>query len=280
MGLTGNEVSAVNQQRRSEELPKSPVGSVLESGISLAGSAVALGASVVAGRPAGLAITGSVVAGMGIVDWFRKLGTSKVNENLEALGQATEDALNRVENALRKHGTSIQEIQRRLESNEFKDAVASASLQALRTTQKERLRRLALILANGVKDNDLASESTDDMMRAAAELKDADIVLLGKIYGSQVSLLRRGPDPHSWFNEVQSCWHLFVQPSWNPLVTPGALNPSNHLIYRSSFSRLESHGLIQKFRETQTATVGLEPYALLAEGLKFYEHLQEIGSDR
>jgi hypothetical protein len=49
-------------------------------------------------------------------------------------------------------------------------------------------------------------------------------------------------------------------------------------VYRSSFSRLESYGLIQKFREISTAAVGLEPYALLEEGKKFYERLQEMAA--
>lgn len=269
MGLTGNEVSAVNEQRRNENLSQSRVGEVLSSGTSVAGAATALGASLVVGGPEGLAIAGSVVAGMGIVDWFRKRGTTKVNENLEALGEATEDALNRVEDILRAHGTAIDEIKKRLEREDFSNAIASASLQALRTTQRDRLRRLALILANGVRENDLVSESVDDMMRAAVELKDADIVLLGKIYSSQVTIFRqRGMNPTNWFSQVQSLWDEFIK--------SGALNPSSHLLYRSSFSRLESHGLIQKFREVTTAGVGLEHYALLEEGKKFHERIQEI----
>lgn len=100
----------------------------------------------------GITVAGSVVAGLGIVDWFRKLGAAKVNENLESLGQATEDALNRVERVLSEHGTSIDELKSRLNSQGFKDGMASASLQALRTAQSNRLKRLALILANGVRE--------------------------------------------------------------------------------------------------------------------------------
>jgi hypothetical protein len=48
---------------------------------------------------------------MGFVNWLRKLGTFKVNENLEALGPATEDALQRVENQLRDHGIAMDEDQ-------------------------------------------------------------------------------------------------------------------------------------------------------------------------
>jgi hypothetical protein len=274
MGLTGSEVSAVNQQRHNEELSRAPVGGVLESATTLTGAAVTLGTSLVAGGSAALVMAGSVVAGMGIVDWFRKLGTSKVDENLEALGQATEDALNRVENFLKEHGTAIGEIKRRLDSDEFRNAMAGASLQALRATQKERLKRLALILANGVKENDLAPESTDDMMRAAIELKDADILMLGRLYPLWKPLLdrmertKRGrpalmPNLHS---EIQNIWHNFGR----------SLNPAEQLEYRSFFARLQSHGMIQQVTFSNSE-VGQEPYLLLEEGAKFYERLQEIG---
>jgi len=147
--------------------------------------------------------------------------------------------------------------------------MASASLQALRTTQSGRLKRLARILANSVLENDLEPENLDDMMRAAVELKEADIVLLGNIYESQKSLLKQPRlNPSNWFGQVQTYWDRFVD--------SGVLDVSKHLAYRSSFSRLESCGLIQKFRQINTAAVGLEHYALLKEGATFYERLQEI----
>lgn len=269
MGLAGNEVSATNQQRRNEELSKSPVGGVIESTIPVAGAAVGFATAVASGGSAGLVVAGSIVAGLGIVDWFRRLGTSKINENLEALGQATEDALIRVEDVLRKQGTAIDEIKRRLESEELRNAMASASLQALRTTQQHRLKRLALILANGLIDDNLATESTDDMMRAAVELKDADIVLLGKIYESQNTML-------GWRNLNSQHWHGSIQGVWRTFVDSGNLNQQDHLSYRSSFARLESLGLIQRVENAGMYGVGHDLYALLMEGKKFYERLQEI----
>jgi len=275
MAITGNEVQAANQIRRDEELSKSPVGSVIESGLPVAGAAVSLGTALVSGGSTGLIVAGSIVAASGIVDWLRKLGTSKVSENLEALGQATEDALNRLESALRTQGTTIDEIRLRLESKELKDAMASASLQALRTTQKDRLVRLSLVLANGLKENDLKPESTDDMMRAAVELKDTDILMLGKLYPLYKPLLDRMerarpgrpesvPNLH---NEIQNIWHDFGR----------SLNPAEQLEYRGSFARLQSHGMIQQVTFSNSE-VGREPYLLLKEGAKFYERLQEIGA--
>jgi hypothetical protein len=272
MALTGNEVSAVNQQRRIEELSKSPIGAVLESGSAVVGSVAALSTSLAASGLSGLAIAGSVVAGMGIVDWFRKLGTSKVSENLEDLGQATEDALSRVEKILRVHGATIDEIKSRLNSDEFRDAMASASLQALRTTQEKRLKRMALILANGVKDDDLTPDSTDDMMRAAVELKDADIALLGHLYKYQNHILTEtGMTPGKWFSDIQS--------AHRQLVDSRVLDSREHLNYRSSYLRLESLGLVQAIPSINNLDgVGYELYALLMAGKKFYERLQEIAA--
>jgi hypothetical protein len=255
-----------------EGISKSPVGGVIEDAISLARPAlvvVSVAAATGAAATSALAVAGSVVAGLGIVDWFRKLGSAKVNENLESLGQATEEALDQVERVLLEHGTTIDEIRSRLNSKEFADGMASASLQALRTAQADRLKRLALILANGVKENDLGPEGLDDMMRAAVELKDEDITLLGKLYLSQNSfLVREGKNPDKWHGDIQQVWHIFVD--------SGNLPRHEHLSYRSAFSRLESVGLVQQIAGIGHYGVGHDLYALLMEGKKFHERLQEI----
>jgi hypothetical protein len=269
MALMSDEVSAANQQRRYEDLSESPVGGVLESGVSVAAAAVALGNSLTMGGPTGLAVAGSIVAGLGIVDWFRRLGNSKVRENLEALGQATEDALNRVEKLLLEQGTTIEEIGQRLESDDFRDAVASASLQALRTTQQDRLRKLALVLANGVKDNDLAPANTDDMMRAAVELGERDVALLKRIYELQAYVIRDSASSDS------DRLHRIAQ-DW---IARTKLRPENGGIElancRGSVARLQAQAFVQL--RTPGFDAGAEIVVLLPDGAKFYERLQEIG---
>jgi DNA-binding transcriptional MerR regulator len=273
MSLPQNEVAADNERRRMEEVSKSPAGGVLEGAVSVARPALVIASAVVAtGASAGpgLVVAGGVVAGLGIVDWFRKLGTAKVNENLESLGQATEDALNRVERALLEHGTSIDEIKSRLKSQEFRDGMASASLQALRTTQAERLKRLALILANGVKEGDLASENLDDMMRAAVELTDWDVFVLGKMYESQKSLLSNRYQSFGWSEQVGHVWE-----DWNRIF---GVNDEQHLKVRSALSRLQSVGLVAEAQTNfvKDGSLARQAFGLLPDGKKFYERLQEI----
>jgi hypothetical protein len=275
MSLTGNEVSADNQQRQYGEITKSPVGDVLQPGIAIAGPAVALSASLLPTGSVGLAIAGSVVAGMGIVDWFRNLGSSKVSENLEILGQATEDALNRIENSLRLQGKSVEELRNRMDSDEFKTAMATASLQALRTTQRDRLERLALILANGVKDERVSGESIDDMMRAAVELKDADIWLLSEIYAMQSPFMNtqqwvNKPINQKW-NDLSGYWQTYWTKNQNRYAG------SSGISLMGSFARLESLGMIAPGPNRSSAMSPVaQCYFLLPDGARLYEWLQEI----
>jgi hypothetical protein len=252
-----------------EELASSPVGGIIDNAVPLARPALALGtAAIASGASAGtgLAIAGSVVAGLGIVDWFRKLGTAKVNDNLEALGQATEESLNRVERVLLEQGTSVDEIKARIESQEFKDAMASASLQALRTTQKDRLKRIALILANGVKEDDLDPERLDDMMRAAVELTSWDIRLLDDLYEAKAS-----GSVQETFDGLFSFWQAY----WVRFAdrNPGRFPRST----RGSFGRLASLGLLSPDHPTALHGNPVSSlYWITNDGIRFHERLQEI----
>jgi hypothetical protein len=254
-----NEVAADNQRRMYDKLSRTPIDHV----IAVTGDAVS-------------AVVPFLGSGLRIADLIRNLGVPTVEENLDYLSAATEDAISRLERRAVALGESISSIQCRFESREFQDCIAAAVLQTQRTKQKARLRRMALILANGLAVNDINPEELDDLLRAAAELKEADVALLGKLYESQVNLVNqalsiRGEAPHNWHQHVQIAWRQFID--------SGGLNPQNHLNYRSSFSRLESFGLIQHVDSAGSYGVGCDIYALLAEGKKFCERVKETESD-
>jgi hypothetical protein len=171
-----------------------------------------------------------------------------------------------------KHAELRERVDTLRDDPKFAEAIAALALRTMQTSVKGRLNRLARVVVNGVKEDDLDSESLDEMMRAAVELKESDISLLGKLYASQnrplLLQVRKGEAPHNWHGNIQTVWREFVN--------SGALNPQEHLSYRSSLSRLESAGLIQRVENGGMYGVGLEVYALLLEGQKFYERLQEI----
>ncbi|MGP8173667.1 MAG: hypothetical protein ACLP7O_03860 [Terracidiphilus sp.] len=201
---------------------------------------------------------------------LKSLAASKDEANLIYFGDALIDDIRRL---YRLYEELKRRFDERINSPAFDAVVANATLHITRTNVESRLKLLAHIITNGVKEDDLEPESLDDMMRAAIELKDADISMLGRLYPLGKPLLDRMervkqglpaslPNLHG---EIQNMWHKFGR----------LLNPAEQLVYRGSFARLQSHGMIQQVT-ISNSEVGREPYLLLEDGAKFYERLQEI----
>jgi hypothetical protein len=120
----------------------------------------------------------------------------------------------------------------------------------MHTSVKDRLKRLARIVVNGVKEGDLEPESLDDMMRAATELSEPDIRLLKELYE-----------------------HHSVQP----------MNMNETGMDKTEFvERLESVAKLQAAAFVHLRTPGGDQGAnivvLFPRGKKFYERLQEISA--
>ena len=132
----------------------------------------------------------------------------------------------------------------------FAEAISALALQAMHTSVKDRLKRLARIVVNGVKEGDLEPESLDDMMRAATELSEPDISLLKELYE-----------------------HHSVQP----------MNMNETGMDKTEFvERLESVAKLQAAAFVHLRTPGGDQGAnivvLFPRGKKFYERLQEISA--
>jgi hypothetical protein len=257
MGQFDSETDAVLAQLNFEELSKTPGSEFAEIVNDLLKLVGALGPWTVAG------------GAVSLLQRIRALAGASYASNLIFAITAVRDDLSDLR---AKHAALQGRIDSLGTDPRFAEAIAVLALRAMHTSVKNRLKRLARIVVNGVKENDLEPESLDDLMRAAVEVKDEDIVLLGHLYKWQNHILiEKGMNPDKWFGDIQS--------AHKSLVNSGALNPAEHLKYRSSYSRLESLGLVQAIPSiTNRSGVGYELYALLVEGKKFYERLQEIGA--
>src|ERR1039457_2813122 len=206
---------------------------------------------------------------IGFLAALKNLAANKDESNLLYFGNALVEDIRCLYRLCEDLNQATQQLDEHINSPEFSAVVANATLHITRTNVESRLKRLAHLIANGVAKNDLEPESLDDMMRAAVELTDADIILLRKLYESQDALLlRTWQFPLQWDAEFRKVWATFVH--------SGSLDRQEHLNYRSSYCRLESVGLIQQIPDAGTIGVGQEAYALLMDGKKFYERLQEI----
>jgi hypothetical protein len=157
----------------------------------------------------------------------------------------------------------------------FAEAISGLALRAMHTSAKDRLKRLAHIVVNGVKENDLEPESLDDMMRAAVELTEHDISVLSSIYKMQNHLFSH-QEIHKEYRwrvyAIRSLWEEF----WKNQAFSN-YQGINGLAFNSSCARLQSAGLIASIG-TKSILEGptMHDYELLPEGKKFFERLQEI----
>jgi hypothetical protein len=184
-------------------------------------------------------------------------------------------AITAVRNDLKRLFDEHAELRERIEhlptDPKFAEAIGGLSLRVMQTSLRNRLERLAKIVVNGVRDGDLESESLDDMMRAAVELKEIDLQLLSKIYEAQSSLLK---SYRALFGE----WAQQVAHGWADRF--GCLDTEQWKGTRGALARLQAFGFIQAVTTNVTATGELrtQPFGLLPEGAKFWERIQEISA--
>lgn len=155
----------------------------------------------------------------------------------------------------------------------FAEAISALALRAMHTSVGDRLRRLARIVVNGVRDGDLEPESLDDMMRAAVELKDDDIRALDRLCEEQADILATTGKTHGdlWPDEVRRNWqtHIFDH------KIPGR-SGQHYLDWRSSLARLSAFGFLIPVQPVQTVnSPGHEPYGASLQGVEFLKRLKE-----
>jgi len=243
-----------------EELAKTPGGEfaeVIGDLLALVGTSSPLG---LAGKASNLLLK------------IRKLAGASYTSNLIYAVTAIRDDL---ADLYAKHAELRERIESLQTDPKFAEAISALALRAMQTSVKDRLKRMARIVVNGVSEDDLEPENLDDMMRAAVELTEHDIMVLKSIFEMQAHLFSpQGLNQErSWrINNIHSLWdaHWKIQafPSYQGI---------NGMNLNSSFARLQSTGLIASIG---TASILRGPtmhdHELLPAGKKFYERLQEI----
>lgn len=221
MGQFDLETDAALAQLDFEELSKTPGGEFAEIASDLLKLIGARG-------------PGSIVGGaMGLLQKIRALAGASYASNLIYL-------VNAVRNDLADLYAEHSELRERIESlpndPRFAEAIAALALRAMHTSVKDRLNRLARIVVNGVRENDLAPETLDDLMRAAVELSKEDVRVLARVWEAQGKHGLYYPlnEPNGAINRPREVWQ--------ELEREGFIRPTDHMSLRSSLAKLESFG--------------------------------------
>jgi hypothetical protein len=212
---------------------------------------------------------------MGLFRKALKLGQPSAEQMVDNLEFAANEEIRRIWEHLEGQAERQKEFEERLHSHEAQVAYLSACFHGLRTSDPQKHSRLALLTINCIFMDDLKPESLDDMMRAAIELTERDILELEKFVSRQSEILAEAEkSPMQWHDTVRAKWQ-----SWG-IEDHNAYSWRRTLSYFElcgSRARLAALGFIVAIRPKGTSNSPAEvPYVLLPEGKKFYGRIQEL----
>src|SRR6185437_1020562 len=130
--------------------------------------------------------------------WPLDKAVATINEHIAA------DSLDRIRLVLKtcqeeilKHAKQLEEIRQRMNTQELqkreevsKDLLLDAARRAENTRSKERVKRIGIILANGIVEaQPIDGDEIEEMMRVAMELSDRDIEFLRELIRIEGDLL-------------------------------------------------------------------------------------------
>jgi len=251
------ETGAALTELEFEGLSVSPGGEFKE----LVGDFISLVSKIGSGEP-----LGALGSGVSFAQKVRKLAGASYASNLIYIATAV---LNDLTDLYKKHTELRERIESLATDPLFIEAISSLALRAMHTSVRERLKRMARIIANGVKNNDLEPESLEDMMRAATVLTDRDIFVLGKIAEQQ-----RKDNVYS-MNTVDGTIN-FPREVWKILEQERFITPANQMEFRSSLARLQAAGFGAEIQTMESSW--LPRFLVSPEGEKFLNYLQELST--
>ena len=110
-------------------------------------------------------------------------------DRLELLCKVLAKMLAEQEGAIEEIRRSSTEVVRRERENTARELLLDASRKGASTRSRERVRRIALILANGITETEPADgDEVEEMMRVAMQLSDREVEFLHELILVQGSL--------------------------------------------------------------------------------------------
>lgn len=247
MNQFDGEMAAIRHQREMESLGESKVSVVL-SRIGDVGSEFG-------------------VPGAGLFAKALKGGQTPVEKVVEQIENGAYKEIARIWMHLEGQDVRQREFESRLQSQEAHGAYLSAILHGLRTSDPKKQVRLGTLTINCIHANETEPETLDDVMRAAVELKDVDILFLGGIcrnWGPKTSADGDAPfDTPFMFEKMFEIWQQLE-----------SSQRKSESVCRGSLARLQAHGLLYSYYGGGYGSS--TQYDLLDEGKKFFERVQEI----
>ena len=151
-------------------------------------------------------------------------------------------------------------------TNELPGIVLEGVSRARETRAKERIRRMALIVANAAAFGPArAADMADEMLRIAANLSDLDVWVLSELHQAQTPILKQ----YSFLPERDP-----VNDTWKALQHKNSF--FNGAEIHGICSKLQSYGLVARAdRKPRVVDLVSAPCGILPNGVAFIEYIHE-----
>lgn len=180
-------------------------------------------------------------------------------ERIRLLIQTLTDEIRKHEVDLKALQEQSQEQELRIREEVSRDLLIDASRKAEATRSRERIKRIGLILANGlVEKNSVDGDEIEEMMRIAMELSDRDVDFLGELLRIEGATLK--DRDHIPRYDAHLKWE---QGRWGSRIDPEI---------DSVFSKLEGYGLVARLAPPNNQNITADyqnRYVLLRKGSRF-----------
>lgn len=169
----------------------------------------------------------------------------------------------------------LEERHRRYLDTDWLTLLADADHKARVTRGRDRVRRIAVILSGSARRADQSSDETEDLMRVAMSLSDLEVRVLGELVKQQKPSFN-SDSGRAGYDDVSRYWagadrQGYQEPNRMPAVALGISEGG----LQTACVKLQSFGLVVQIDRSSTfGVLGLPPFSILSQGIKFVESIK------
>ena len=202
-----------------------------------------------------------------LVDRLKEGMGTDATHRIRVMVEVCGDEILRQDKRLRSLEERLSEEQVKQRTEAASELLLDASRRASVTRSLERVKRIGMILANGIVPQVIDGDGTEEMMRIAMELSDRDVVYLGELVKLEGERVRSSGRLERY--DAHTRWEH----------GPWGTRPDGEL--DSIFSKLESYGLVSRLAPPNNQNIMADfqnRYVLLQKGLRFSDSITSFAA--
>lgn len=199
-----------------------------------------------------------------LIDLLKEGLSTDAAHRIQTMVEVCSEEIIRQDGEIRNLVLRLDEQQKKQRTEATSELLLDASRRAAITRSLERVKRIGVILANGVTPEKIDGDETEEMMRIAMELSDQDVFYLSELVKLEGLKLRSTKRIERY--DAHTTWE---RGPWGTI-------PNADI--DSVFSKLESYGLVSRLAPPNNLNIMADfqnRYVLLQKGMRFVDAISK-----